>query len=307
MIRFALTKADFLSVLVCCSNYEQIPPEKRVQWIKDSFQTESNLEIQVLQYLEEELPNTSAASRDVSLLWSKKFKELYPDYELVITSEEYGDYVAGFMEIEHIAFDIPRNQYPVSASAIRSNRLKYWEFLPDSVKPDFAFKVVILGTESTGKTTLANQLADYFQCSVVQETGRELIAHSDTVEYAQLEQVAIEHANRIEQATKGPHPLIIVDTDIHITISYARFLFGRNLNLPDSFFQINKADLYLYCTRDVPFVQDGSRLKEEQRNKLDQSHRAILQSYGITFTELTGTWEDRFKDAVETVDLLIGS
>jgi HTH-type transcriptional repressor of NAD biosynthesis genes len=301
LIRFALSKADFLTVLICCSNYEETPPEKRVQWIQDAFQMEPDLEISVLHYLEEDLPNTSVASEEVSFLWSKKFKEILPDYELVITSEEYGDYVAGFMGIQHIAFDIPRNLYPVSASAIRSDRTKYWQFLPDSVKPDFACKVVILGTESTGKTTLANQLADYFQCTVVQEAGRDLIAHSDSVEFDQLESVAVEHARRIEEATKGPHPLLIIDTDIHITLSYARFLFGSTLNLPDSVFHRNKADLYLYCTRDVPFVQDGTRLGEEQRNKLDESHRTVLQSYGISFTELTGSWESRFKQAVDAV------
>ena len=44
--------------------------------------------------------------KDVSSVWSERFKEIFPDYDLVITSEEYGDYVASFMGIKHIAFDI---------------------------------------------------------------------------------------------------------------------------------------------------------------------------------------------------------
>lgn len=66
-------------------------------------------------------------------------------------------------------------------------------------------------------------------------------------------------------------------------------------------FALPKADLYLYSTRDLPFVQDGTRLEEEQRNKLDESHRAILQAYSITFTELTGSWENRFKQGVKHI------
>jgi HTH-type transcriptional repressor of NAD biosynthesis genes len=86
-----------------------------------------------------------------------------PDYSLLITSEEYGNFVATFMNIQHIAFDIPKKLFPVSATAVRNDLFANWKFLPDSVKPDFAIKVVILGTESTGKTTLTEEAFKAFQ------------------------------------------------------------------------------------------------------------------------------------------------
>ena len=152
MIRFALSKCDLLTVLICCSDKETIPANIRKQWIKRSFKFHEHIEIKTFDYLESEFPNTSVSSREVSKIWANKFKTLFPDYDLLISSERYGDYIAEFMDIKHIAFDVFRQQFKISATDIRNQLWNNWSFLPDSVKPYFAIKVVILGTESTGKS-----------------------------------------------------------------------------------------------------------------------------------------------------------
>jgi HTH-type transcriptional regulator, transcriptional repressor of NAD biosynthesis genes len=230
-IDFALSKCHFLTVLVCCSDKEGISCDKRQSWIRKTFKEIKNLEIKTFQYFENELPNTSNSSLEVSRTWSEKFKELFPDYSLVVTSEEYGDYVASFMGIRHIPFDITKVLFPVSATAIHKDLFSNWEFLPNSVKPDFALKVVLLGTESTGKTTVAERLARHFNCTLVHESGRELIPDSKAFEFNDLHVVASQHAKRIDKAVVGPSPLIIIDTDIHITKSYASFIFDKDLEV----------------------------------------------------------------------------
>ncbi len=301
MINFALTKCDFLTVLICCSDKENIPATTRQKWIEKTFETDKNLEIKIFNYLENELPNTSESSQDVSKVWSNKFKEFFPDYNLVITSEEYGNYVASFLGIEHIAFDIPKQLFPISASAVRNDIFNNWKFLPDSVKSDLAIKVVVLGTESTGKTTLTGRLAKYFNCSSAKEVGRDLIANSNSFEFEDLYLVASEHAKQIDKATLEQSPLIIIDTDIHITKSYANFIFDKTLGVESKIYNSNKADLYLYLNNDVEYVQDGTRLSENDRNLLDISHRKILKQHNIDFTEITGDWEQRFNKAVKTI------
>lgn len=305
MINFALTKCDFLTVLVCCSDKENIPAPTRQKWIEKTFEKESKIEIKSYNYLESELPNTSESSQEVSKVWSAIFEEFFPDYDLVITSEEYGNYVASFMKIEHIAFDIPKHLFPVSATAVRNDIFTNWEFLPDSVKPDFAIKVAVLGTESTGKTTLTERLAKHFNCSPVKEAGRDLIANSNSFEFDDLHLVASEHAKRIDKAVLEQSPLIIIDTDIHITKSYANFTFDKILDVESKIYNSNKADLYLYLKNDVEYVQDGTRLSESERNLLDISHRQILLQHNIDFTEITGDWEQRFDKAVTTIKQLI--
>lgn len=305
MIRFALTKCDFLTVLVCCSDKEHISAEVRKKWIEKTFENQSNIEIKSYNYLESELPNTSESSQEVSKIWSAKFKNFFPDYDLVITSEAYGNYVASFMGIKHISFDVPRQLIPVSATAIRENIFANWDFLPESVKPDFAIKVVLLGTESTGKTTMTKQLAKHFNCSFVEEAGRDIISDSNSFEFNDLHRVAFEHAKRINEAMLGKSPLVIIDTDIHITKSYAKFIFDKNLEVQPEIYHSNKANLYLYLANDVEYVQDGTRLNESDRNLLDLSHREILKQNNINFIEITGNWKQRFDKAIKEINELI--
>jgi len=305
MINFALSKCDFLTVLICCSDKEAIPESIRKSWIEQSFSQCKNLEVKYFNYLENELPNTSVSSQEVSKVWAKKFKSLFPDYDLVVTSEKYGDYVASFMGIKHIVFDIHRQLFPISATAIRNDLFTNWNLLPNSVKPDFAVKVVILGTESTGKTTLCDKLARHYKSTLVKEAGRDIVANSNFFSFDDLVLIASEHAKRIEKATLGESPLIIIDTDIHITKSYSNFAFGRKLEVDEQIYNFNKANLYLYLNNDVEYVQDGTRLSETDRNLLDLSHREILKQYNIDFVEINGNWEQRFKKAVEQIDELI--
>lgn len=306
MIDFALTHCDILTVLVCCSDKETIPSEVREKWIIDTYKQNSKVSVVAYNYREEDLPNTSESSQDVSEIWSQIFKELLPDYTLLITSEPYGNYVASYMGIRHLSFDHSRTNYPVSATAIRNNLFDNWSYLPLAVKPYFLKKIVILGTESTGKTTLTEKLAAYFGAAKVLETARDIIQDSKAFKFDDLYRVAQEHANKIAACPIEASPLLFIDTDVHITNSYARFMYGKELKLSREVKEINKATLYLYLNHDVSYVQDGTRLSEVDRNQLDQSHRQTLHHYGIKYHEIKGDWQERFKQAVDVIKSQLG-
>lgn len=305
MINFALNNSDFLTVLVCCSDKESIPPIVRKSWVEKTFEHENKIEVKMFEYRESELPNTSESSIEVSEIWARIFRQYFPDYSLVITSEEYGDFVAALMNIRHIPFDMSKKAFPVSATAIRKNMFTNWKFLPESVKPDFAIKVVLLGTESTGKTTLAERLAEHFKCGLVSEVGREIIKDSKLFTFNDLRLVSIEHAKRINNEVLKDSRLVIIDTDIHTTISYSIFTFGKMLDVSENIYNSNKASLYLYLNNDVEYIQDGTRLNKERRNLLDFSHRKILKDYNIDIVEIHGDWEERFDKAVRHINDVI--
>jgi HTH-type transcriptional repressor of NAD biosynthesis genes len=167
--------------------------------------------------------------------------------------------------------------------------------------------VAILGTESTGKTTLTEQLANHFNCSFVLEAGRELIPDSTKFTFEDLHLVAGEHSKRIHEAIMGDSPLIIIDTDIHITKSYGRFTFDKNLSVGKHIYNTNKADLYLYLNNDAPYYQDGTRLNKTDRDLLDRSHREVLTDHQIKLVEISGNWQTRFAQAVLEISQLIKS
>jgi HTH-type transcriptional regulator, transcriptional repressor of NAD biosynthesis genes len=305
MIAFALTHCDLLTVLVCCSDKESIPSAVRTQWIKDTFKDESRLDVVALNYREADYPNTSVSSQEVSRVWSEKFKELLPGHTLLITSEPYGNFVASFMCIKHILFDLDRTKYPISATTIRNSPYNYWNYIPTAVKPYFLRKIILLGTESTGKTTLTEKLANYFGAASVLETARDVIKDSKNFQFDDLYKVAQLHAARIATAETEASPLLFIDTDVHITKSYARFIFNQDLELPDELTAQNKATLYLYLNNDVPHVQDGTRLNDEERNRLDSSHRIVLAEHGVEFLEVKGSWQERFEQSIKVIESLL--
>jgi HTH-type transcriptional repressor of NAD biosynthesis genes len=305
MINFALSKCDLLTVLVCCSDKENISDTVRSSWIEKTFENEKKVEVRTFNYLESELPNTSVTSESVSKIWADIFKKLLPDYSLLITSEEYGNFVAVFMNIQHIPFDIPKKLFPVSATAVRNDVFNNWKYVPDSVKPDLLLKVVILGTECTGKTTLTEKLAKHFNCSFVSEAGRDIIANSNSFTVDDLYLVATEHSKRIDESILADSPLVIIDTDIHTTKSYSLFTFEKELEISTDIYNSNKANLYLYLNNDVEYLQDGTRLSETERNLLDLSHRQVLTEHKIDIVEIKGDWDVRFEKAVEQINKLI--
>jgi HTH-type transcriptional regulator, transcriptional repressor of NAD biosynthesis genes len=305
LIEFGASNCDELTVLVCASSNESVSSTVRSQWISETFLANPNIKVSTYQYDESELPNTSESSRDVSKIWAKEFSKLLPDMNVLFTSEPYGAYVARYMGIRNVPFDNGRNAVSISGSDLRESLHDNWNFLPNSVKPYFQKKVVILGTESVGKSTLTNHISNRFKSSVVHELGRDIISDSKSFSLDQLKQIAEGHAKNINDVTSHLQPLIIVDTDIHITQSYAKNTFGEYLDFPRSVYDNSRADLYLYLNKNVPYIQDGTRLDENQRNKLDTSHRDTLMHFGVEFEELTGVYEDRNKKAYQLVkDLL---
>lgn len=305
MMRFALEHCDALSVLVCCSDGETIAGEVRAGWIREALADAPQVEVVVYSYSERELPNTSESSAAVSEVWSAVFKGLFPDHGLLVTSEPYGELVAEMMGIRHLAFDVMRHRVSVSATAIRRQLVPNWNYLPDAVKPYYAIKVAILGTESTGKTVLTEALARHYGCGYVLEAARDLIADSNVFDLELLGEVAAAHAAAIDRACRGGHPLVILDTELNTTRSYAEFALGQSLVVTAEVEASNRADLYLYLCNDVPFVQDGTRLDAVTRDRLDLAHRRFLAGQGIAFTEISGVWADRAAQAIEAIDSLL--
>ncbi|GAA4320505.1 AAA family ATPase [Flaviaesturariibacter amylovorans] len=305
LLRFALTQADSVTALVCASDREAIPGAQRARWIRATFAGEARLQVQVYEYSEADLVNSSVADEAVAQQWAEVFRTVVPGHDLVVTSEPYGPMVARALGIAYRAFDPGRTQVPVSGTALRTDLAAHWQHLPDPVRADLALRVVILGTESTGKSTLTADLAAHFNGTLVTEAGRDLIADSNDFVYADLLRVAEAHAQRVAAAARGPRPLLFIDTDLHITRSYARFVFGRELEVSAAIEAESRADLRLYLDAAVPFVQDGTRLHEGHRNRLDASHRAVLAERKLPFTELRGTWEARRVGAIVAVEELL--
>lgn len=294
MIDFALQHCEEVIVMVCVSNKETIGATIRMGWMEGCFTGNERVQLKLVEYDESVLPNSSESSRKISAIWADYIQDHFPGIEVFVSSEPYGDYVAGFLGIEHRSFDRERKLVPVSASAILEQPLKYWEFIAPSARSWFVKKVCISGSESTGKSTLTERLGAWFETAIVPEMAREVIETTEEVVFEDLLKIATLHAKTIDERVSKANKILICDTDVHITRSYARYLFDRELVVPDWVDAANRFDLHIFLDTDCDYVQDGTRMGEAERNALSGYHERQLQQAGIAYVKVGGNWEERF-------------
>ncbi|HYV94421.1 MAG TPA: AAA family ATPase [Chitinophagales bacterium] len=304
LIDFASHNCDELIVLICATDKEPIDGQMRLNWVRESF-TNPMIKSQLLIYDEAHLPNTSVSSMEASNLWGNFLKEKLPRIDVIFSSEIYGDYIANSLNCRHSAFDIGRKNLAISATEIRNHPFLNWDYIPPAVKPYFVKKICLYGTESTGKTTLTNRLAQYFNTVGVEEKAREVIEATRDCTEKDLIQIAELHANAILEKIKTANKLLFVDTDINITCSYSRFLFNKELKVPQWIEEANRFDLYLFLENDSPYIQDGTRLKKHERDLLNESHKKLLMEKGLSYITIDGDWETRFRKAIEATEAFI--
>lgn len=299
LIEHAAENCDSLIVWICVSNKESMSAKLRFNWVMQIFKDNPKIEPILFEYDESILPNTSESSKEVSEIWSEAIKQNLPQIDVIISSEKYGDFVAEYLSIEHVYYPISRI---TSASAIRENPYKHWQFIPNVVKPYFYRKICILGTESTGKSTLTKKLANFFNADYVSEVGREIVENINTCQQEDLLRISETHARKILLKEKDLNKMLIIDTDINITKSYSKFLFNQELEVENWIDDANKCDLYLYLDNDAPFIQDGTRLSESDRNKLDNFHKKQLNKTGIDYVIINGSWNQRFEKSLKLIN-----
>lgn len=167
-------------------------------------------------------------------------------------------------------------------------------------------RVVLTGSESTGKTTLATQLARRYDAALVPEFVREfaeakggMIDFSDHGPIARG-QMALEDA----QLALG-RPVVIQDTDLLSTVVYCKHYFGR---VPDWIIDEAAArapDLYLLCEIDLPWIADGVRDRGHLREEMQALFRDAVMGSGALVAVIRGDEHERLERAVDAVDALL--
>jgi len=184
-------------------------------------------------------------------------------------------------------------------------------------------KIVIIGPESTGKSTLCEKLASHYQTSWCPEYAREyLLAHGTNYTYDNLldiakGQVALEekYIKIVENASLTPHasrltpdhsPLLFIDTDMYVMQVWCNFVFGKTHSWILNQQLQRKYDLYLLCNVDLPWVKDELREYPDlaRREKLYNIYKEIMLNQPVPWVDISGNYEERFQKAVAAVDAL---
>ena len=180
----------------------------------------------------------------------------------------------------------------------------------------FMKKIVAIGPESTGKSSLCEQLAKHYNTAWCPEYAREyLITHGNKYSYDDLltiakGQVALEEKCATELTSRLPTAdcrLLFVDTDMYVMKVWCEFVFGKCHQWILGEIGKRKYDLYLLCNIDLPWVADELREYPdlEPRERLYVIYKKLMQNQPIPWVDISGNSEERFDKAVAAVDDLL--
>lgn len=255
---------------------------------------------------------------------------------VVVASENYGQTWADAMGCDFVMFDLARQQHPISGTLCRNNAYEHTDQIPAETKRYMLPRIVVLGAESTGTTTLANALGEHYNTPVVPEVGR--LLDEDAVDNGTYEGDSAWDENRFwltsraqdaleERLAREANGVLVCDTDSFATAVWwdyyqkkaGKFSEDAKLLLWKSTqaklyragqAQADKHALYILTDDDIPFVQDerGTRTGEDLRKWHTKRFKFALDNYlplGVGYIVVSGSREERFSQATEAIDKVL--
>jgi NadR type nicotinamide-nucleotide adenylyltransferase len=167
-------------------------------------------------------------------------------------------------------------------------------------------KVVLTGSESTGKTELARRLGAHFDAPVSGEFVRGYAAgREDRIGFGDHGPIAKGQMAAEDEAMGRARDLVILDTDLVSTVVYCEHYFGRCPPWIETEARARAAQLYLLLQPDIPWEPDGVRDREHRRDELHELFRAKLEALRVPVVQIGGSGDARFRAAVVAVEELL--
>lgn len=233
--------------------------------------------------------------------------------DVLFTAEGDGDGAAEGIAARRIELTRQPREAPLSSEAVRRDPAAHWRWLSPAVRCGLARRVIITGSESTGKTTLAQRLAARYATVWVAEFGRELtvVKQQRTVppepwQPADFSWIAAEQERTTNEAARRSGPLVVADTDAIATQVWEERYRERASHATERIAATSRADLYLLTLPDVPWIADGIRDGDQElRRWMTARIRELITPRGVPIVELAGSWEQREQAAVAACDALL--
>lgn len=301
LIETAAQQVDELTVMVCSNEKEPIPGALRYFWMKALYP-----ELRIL-HITDENPQYPEEHRFFWEIWENTILQNCPNgLDVFFSSENYGDELARVLGTKHVLVDLERKKVPISAFKIRHSPHKYWQFVPEIVRPYFLKKVVLSGPESVGKSVLSEKLAKHYKTTFVEEYGR-TYCEGIGMDLTELDfaHIAGGHLLKEDEASRNANKVLICDTDLIVTQIWAEIFLGYCPQWIIEMSHQRKYDLYILLKPDVPWVDDGTRAFEDIRKSQFERLQEELESRNCNYVIIEGDFEERFEKAVFEIDKLL--
>ena len=311
LIRVAAAGCRRLTVLVEAATVESIPLADRVAWLRavhpDVEVVGTRCDVPV------DMADEPIWAAQVAVMRAALGDRRI---DAGFSSETYGDELARRFGAEHVPVDPARLQVPVSATAIRADLAGQWDFLDPVVRAGLATRLVFVGGESTGTTTVSRLVAEAFRArggvwertGWVEEYGRDYTYEKWRAEGGELDQlvwnaldfdkIADEQRRREDFAAAAGSPLLVCDTDAFATAVWERRYIGSWRP------RVGVGDFYLLTDHvGVPWLDDGLREGDlAVRAAMTAWFTEALQESGHAWALLTGSLEERVELALKIAE-----
>ncbi|HEV2374012.1 MAG TPA: AAA family ATPase [Streptosporangiaceae bacterium] len=335
LIEQAAARSAQVTVLVMAAACETVPLMDRVAWLRAVC---GGLPTVTVTGVRCDVPvdfgDEAVWRAQVAVMSAAMAANGRPPVDAVFSSEPYGHELAARLGAEHVSIDPGRLTHPVSASQIRADLAGCWDQLAVPAQAGLAARVVVVGAESTGTSTIAGLLAGHYRCRggawartcCVSEAGRDYTvtkwreARAAAAAAAQPEPplaelvwtaadfdaVAAEQTRREDQAATAGSPLVVCDTDAFATSVWERRYLGGQARGPQPWATagLPHHDVYLVTSHvGVPWHDDGLREGDlAVRAAMTGWFTEALTAAGHSWVLLTGSIEDRLTLAVRVTD-----
>jgi NadR type nicotinamide-nucleotide adenylyltransferase len=338
LIDTAASVCDDVTVLVAAADVESIPVDLRSAWIAEEHRHQPHVHV-VTCVDNHPIDYHDPATWDRHMTEFRRALATSPiriPVDAVFTNEPYGAELA--RRFGAVAVDTGLVGHArLSASAVRADPVAHWDDIAPAVRAWFAQRVVVIGAESTGTTTISRALCGHYRrhggpfglTRWVPEYGRELTLRKLATLRAErqlggrpaptmddliwtdqdFEDVARTQNRWEDEAARRGGPLLICDTDAWATGFWQeRYLGHRTDEVTDLGTRDDRALYLLTHDRGVPFEQDGIRDGQHVRAGMTERFARALEERGVPHLVLDQpTVEERLAQAVAAIDQLVES
>ena len=299
-----------------------LPLQKRFRYIREGF---SNDELTQIYKLDEtELPRYPLGWEPwlKTALETIQYDSKREDLVFFVGEKTYQE------ELEARGFEarLQERQFGISGTLIRENPSKYWKYIAQPFRRQFTKKVLIMGSASNGKTTLAKDLARFYDAPVSLEYAREYQIRNNVrddeltpKDYYYLLLGQYDQTSKLidSSANRG---LVIADTNSLVTKGYYDYYMeveGPETSMTDTFDNLfvsilakEKWDLILFVQPIGSYVNDGFRdmtmaddeIRNSYSNHLDHLRHQYLSDIPTAYL-----WQDylgNYEEAKRVIDTI---
>lgn len=299
LVRTAARQVGHLHVLVPGRDDQTLPAVDRARWLADAV----DMATVTYHLTPDDLPESYES-------WARRTLEVLPaPPDAAFTSESYGAAWAAAMGAEHVAVDPSRRRIAASGTALRADLFGRFDLLVPAARAALCRRVVLVGAESTGKTTLASALAADYGTVWVPEHGR---AYAQGREHLPVDHgwaswefrriAAVQQASADDMARVSRRGLLVCDTDALTTAVWHRRYTGGDDPRLEEIVAAHRPDLYLVCGPDIPWTQDGTRDSRMYREAMHAETLGRVEASGCPHVLLDGSHATRLAAARAAVE-----